>query len=87
MQFVAQFQEDGNTVAFMKDNRTRILIRNSDGVFTDGTYSLSGSPETPITIYENGVPVLNNCAPVTHQEQYYRKYTQFRFFNPTRDLQ
>lgn len=86
MQFVAQFQDEGNKVAFMQDNRTRILERDANGVYRDGTISLTGSEKTPITVSEDGVEVLRNCRPVTTQEQYYRKKEQFRWFDIHRDL-
>lgn len=86
-QFVAQFEDNGERVAYMQDNRTRMLIRNADGIFTDGTYSMSGSEKTPITVYQNGVAILRNCAPVTTQPQYYQKKSRFRYFDPHRDFE
>ena len=87
VQFVAQFQPEGTSVAFMQDGRTRVLERNASGVYSDGTYSLTGDEKTPITVSMNGVPILRNCVPVTTQEQYYRKDEKFRMFDYKRDLE
>lgn len=86
-QFVAQFQEEGTKVAFMQEGRTRLLERDASGVYKDGTYSLTGDEKNPITVYMNGVPVLENCVPVTTQKQYYRKDEKFRGFDYKRDLE
>lgn len=86
-QFVAQFEDNGERVAYMRDNRTRMLMRNADGTFTDGTFSLSGSEKTPITVYQNGVPILRNCVTLTTQPQYYQKKSLFRYFDPHRDFE
>jgi len=86
-QFVARFEEEGSRVAVMMDRgRTRLLERNASGIYSDGTYALEGSEKTPITIFQNGIPVMTNCAPVTTQKQYYRKDEKFRPFDVTRDL-
>ena len=86
-QFVAQFEQEGTRVAFTKDGRTRMLERDVSGVYKDGTYALTGDGKTPITIYEDGIPILRNCVPVTEQEQYYRKDERFRLFDYKRDLE
>lgn len=86
-QFVAQFQEEGTKVAFMQDRRTRILERDASGIYRDGTYSLTGSEKTPITVYVNEIPVLENCVPVTTQKQYYRKDNKYRAFDIYRDVE
>ena len=86
-QFVAQFEDNGDRVAYLRDDRTRVLYRNTDGVYTNGTYSLSGSEKTPITVYENGVAILRNCVPLTTQPQYYQKKSLFRRFDPHRDFE
>lgn len=84
---MAQFQADGNKVAFMQGSRTRMLERKEDGTYTDGTYSLSGSEKTPITVYQNGTEILRNCVPLTTQPQYYQKHEKFRMLDPSRDFE
>ena len=86
-QFVALFADDGSQVALTMDRgRTRMLYRNASGLYSDGTYSLQGSLTTPVTVFEEGVPIMRNCAPVTTQKQYYRKDEKFRAFDIHRDL-
>ena len=87
MQFVAQFEKEGTKVAFVKDGRTRIMERDASGVYRDGTYSLTGGEQNPITVYGYDVPILANCRPVTEQKEYYRKDEKFRLFDVTRDLE
>lgn len=87
-QFVAQFEEEANRVAVTFDRgRTRMLYKNPSGLYVDGTYALQGSETTPITIYEDGIPIMRNCVPVTTQKQYYRKEEKFRVFDVNRDLE
>jgi hypothetical protein len=85
-QFVAEFQHEAGTVAFVENNRTRMLAVDANGTYTDGTYSLTGAENMPITVYEDGVPVYENCRPVTTQRQYYRKDDRFRPPSLYRDL-
>jgi len=86
-QFVAQFQDEGTKVALMMDKRTRVLERDVSGVYSDSTYSLTGSETTPITVFKDGIPFLRNCVPVTTQKQYYRKDDKFRVLDIHRDLE
>ncbi len=86
-QFVAEFENEGERVAVMMDGRTRTFIRDASGVYHDASMKLTGSETHPITIYENGVPILENCVPVTTQKQYYRKDEKFRPFDVHRDLE
>ncbi len=86
-QFVAEFEKEGSRVAVMMDGRTRTFVRDTSGVYHDGTMTLTGSETHPITIYESGVPILQNCVPVTTQKQYYRKDEKFRVFDVKRDLE
>ncbi|PZP56166.1 MAG: hypothetical protein DI586_04585 [Micavibrio aeruginosavorus] len=86
-QFVAEFEKEGTRVAVMLDGRTRTFVRDTSGVYHDGSMTLTGSETHPITIYEGGMPIFANCVPVTTQKQYYRKDEKFRLFDYKRDLE
>lgn len=85
-QFVADFQPDDSVVSIFYDKRSYLLERNASGVFYNGTFALSGRKEGPITVTRDGIAILENCAPVTTQPQYYEKKYKFRNFDPRRDL-
>lgn len=84
-QFIANFVNQDTEVALVDDGRTYMLVRDESGTYRSNTFTLSGNRQGPITVTRDGTPIYTNCAPLTTQEQYYRKKTNFRPFDPRRD--
>lgn len=85
-QYVADYQPDDSSVSVLYDKRSYLLINDQSGTFRDGTFTLTGPKQGPVTITRDGIAILTNCAPVTTQPQYYEKKYKFRKIDLERDL-